>query len=80
MKVTVTHSKDDKDRQSMTVEVNNQVVFEVSEGEPEDRTLLRDFKDCAKVPALMMQFHAAGRAGINVDLKVVGTPEDPVPG
>lgn len=80
MKVLVTHSKDKHDRRAMTIEVHHQVVFEVSEGEPEDRSLLRDFKDCAKVPDLMVKMHAAGRAGLAIDLEVVGTPEEPVPG
>lgn len=41
-----------------------------SEGEPEDATLLRDYRDCYRIPAMMLLAHEAGKRGEDLTVEV----------
>lgn len=60
---------DDYDYRSFVrVEVDGEVVFSVSDGEPEDSNLGRDFSDCFNVDDLMVLAYTAGRQGETLDI------------
>ena len=50
-------------RNVLEIFVDGKRVFSVSDGEPEDATLSRDFNDCWKVGDLMKMAYEAGRTG-----------------
>jgi len=50
-------------RDKLVIKVNGKEVFEVSDGEPEDSNLSRDFSDCFKIPELMQMAYDAGKNG-----------------
>ena len=56
-------------RSSLEIEVDGKVEFSVSDGEPEDSNLNRDFSDCYSIITLMKQAWAAGRAGESFDIE-----------
>ena len=50
-------------RTSLTYTLDGQCIFAVHEGEPEDRSISRDFKDCRKLISLMRLAYEAGKRG-----------------
>ena len=66
MKIVETISTDDDYRQSLTIEVDGKQEFAVSDGEPEDSNLARDFSDCFSVVDLMKMAYDAGKNGEEV--------------
>lgn len=68
MKVTVLYYSDEAlgrmgCKQSISIEVDGVYKFEVGEGEPEDATLGRDYRDCWAIPDLMELAYQAGKKG-----------------
>ena len=68
MKVTIeTHSeetlKDYDYRDILRISFNGKQVFEVSDGEPEDGNLNRDFCDCYNIANMLQEAYEAGRKG-----------------
>jgi len=64
MKIRVFKSEDPEDwRRSLTIEIDGDRVFSVSDGEPEDTNLGRNFRDCYKVVDLLKLAWLAGKAG-----------------
>lgn len=45
------------------ITIDNKLVFEVSDGEPEDSNLGRDFGDCYLIPNLLEMAYKAGKNG-----------------
>lgn len=80
MKVTTKILSDkafeDRDyRQSLIIEIDGKKVFDVSDGEPEDSNLLRDFSDCYNIVSLMKQAYYAGKRGETFEEEDVETNE-----
>ena len=45
------------------IKINAKIVFSVSDGEPEDSNLNRDFNDVYNIPELLKLAYDAGKAG-----------------
>jgi hypothetical protein len=56
-------------RQAFHIKINDKVVFQVWDGEPEDANLSRDFSDVYSIPELMREAYSAGKQG--EDFKMV---------
>jgi hypothetical protein len=56
-------------RDHLTIEVDGKIVFDVSDGEPEDGTLSRDFCDCFSIGDLMEMAYNAGKNGESFELQ-----------
>ena len=52
-----------KYRNSLEIRIDGKKAVRFFDGEPEDATLSRDFKDCYKIPELMRTAHQAGARG-----------------
>lgn len=50
-------------RNEVIIKIDDEKVFEVRDGEPEDSNLFRDFSDVWKVPSLMQRAYDAGKKG-----------------
>jgi hypothetical protein len=50
-------------RSGLEIHIDGEKVFDVSDGEPEDSNLSRDFIDCHNIADMLKAAHAAGRAG-----------------
>jgi hypothetical protein len=50
-------------RAGLEIKIDGQTEFSVSEGEPEDATLGRDYNDCCKIPNLLILAHESGKRG-----------------
>lgn len=56
-------------RDAMQIDVDDVLMFEVSDGEPEDSNLSRDFSDVYEIPKLMQMAYEAGRKGEDFEIK-----------
>ena len=67
MKVTIETNKYNPDDweniNQLRILVNDKQEFCVSDGEPEDSNLSRDFSDCYNIGSLMQTAYNAGKAG-----------------
>jgi len=50
-------------RDRLEISINGDVVFHVSDGEPKDANLSRDFNSCFDIPELMKLAYEAGKRG-----------------
>ena len=50
-------------RDMYAIEINGKQVFSVSDGEPEDSNLSRDFSDVYSIPKLLQIVYEAGKNG-----------------
>ena len=50
-------------RDICAIEIDDKKVFRVSDGEPEDSNLSRDFSDVYSIPELMQKAYDAGKNG-----------------
>jgi len=50
-------------RDALEIRINGEKVFSVSDGEPEDANLGRDFNDAYSVPELLKRAFEAGKNG-----------------
>ena len=50
-------------RDIYAIEINDKKVFSVSDGEPEDSNLSRDFSDVYSIPTLLQIVYEAGKNG-----------------
>jgi hypothetical protein len=50
-------------RQAYQIDINSEKMLLVSDGEPEDSNLSRDFSDVYSIPDLMRKAHEAGLKG-----------------
>ena len=55
---------------------DGKTVFSVSDGEPEDANLSRDFSDCWEVPNLMKKAYEAGKRGEEFELNEINMEDD----
>ena len=55
-------------RSSLEIEIDGKVEFSVSDGEPEDSNLNRDFSDCHSITSLMQKAWEAGKNGDSFDI------------
>lgn len=62
-------------RSFLRIEVDGETAFEVSEGEPEDANLSRDFNDCLSIDDLMTAAYTAGCLGETLEIEWI-TEED----
>jgi hypothetical protein len=70
MKVTVITSEwGDECRHGLAIKVDGEKKFEVSDGEPEDSNLCRDFNDCYLIPGLMQMAYEAGKRGESLEIE-----------
>lgn len=46
-----------------TIEIDGEKVFHVSDGEPEDANLSRDFNDVWNIPDILKRVYEAGKKG-----------------
>lgn len=60
-------------RDMYVIEINDKKVFSVSDGEPEDSNLSRDFNDVYEIPKLLKLAYLAGKNGeeLTFDIRVV---------
>ena len=56
-------------RDMMSIYIDGNKVFCVSDGEPEDANLSRDFNDCLNIGNLMKQAYAAGKSGKEITFR-----------
>lgn len=56
-------------RRSLEIYINGKLIFSVSDGEPEDNSLYRNFSDCYSVVTLLEQFYILGKNGYSVKFK-----------
>jgi len=56
--------------------IDGKEVFSVSDGEPEDSNLSRDFSDCYNIPGLIERAYKAGEAG--EDFEIVESDSDDI--
>ena len=56
-------------RSALEIEIDGKVKFSVSDGEPEDSNLSRDFSDCYSIISLMQQAWAAGKNGDSLNIE-----------
>jgi len=54
---------------ALEIEIDGKVVFSVSDGEPEDSNLSRDFSDCYSIISFMKQAYEAGKRGESFDIE-----------
>ena len=54
---------------TVTVKLDDKVVFSVSDGEPEDNSLCRNFSDCSKLLQLLEKTYELGKNGVDVKFK-----------
>jgi len=54
---------------TMRIAINGTRRFKVSDGEPEDANLSRDFNDYWSIPEMMREAHAAGERGEDFVIK-----------
>jgi len=52
----------------LVIHMNDKIEFQVSDGEPEDNTLSRNFNDCYGVPRILRLAHEAGVAGDKLEI------------
>lgn len=74
MKITVKYLTDEarerRDyRDILLIQINEKQRFCVSDGEPEDANLSRDFNDCWSIPQLMKEAFEAGKNGENFEIE-----------
>ena len=62
-------------RNALEIKINGKVVFYVSDGEPEDATISRDFSDCHSVVNLMRQSYEAGKNGEEFEVEGIESDE-----
>ena len=74
MRLTVRISAKDY-RYTLTIDIDGRKAFRVSDGEPEDATLNRDFNDCYQVANLMRRAHEAGARGEPFEIEKVEVDE-----
>ena len=58
-------------RQVLEISIYGKRVFRVSDGEPEDATLNRDFNDCYQVSDLMQRAYTVGQIGGSFEIEKV---------
>lgn len=56
-------------KDALSVEIDGSVVFNVSDGEPEDATMTRDFNDCWKIDDLLEIAYIAGKRGEEFEIE-----------
>jgi hypothetical protein len=61
-------------RNYIRIYIDDKKVFSVSDGEPEDSNLSRDFSDCFKIPDLLELAYEAGANGesFEIECKTIG--------
>lgn len=62
-------------RDAMEILQDDKEIFRVSDGEPEDSNLSRDFNDCLNVPNLLEKFYNLGKDGVKVEFEHEETDE-----
>jgi len=62
-------------RDVLEILIDGKVKFLVSDGEPEDANLLRDFNDCWVIPELMHVAFDAGKNGEDFVIEEIGVDE-----
>jgi len=63
-------------RDRYVVKIDELKVFDVSDGEPEDSCLSRDFSSCYSVLELMETAYKAGKEGQEWEFKSADLPKD----
>ena len=75
MKIKTISIKEDPDdydyRDGYAIQVNDREVFSVSDGEPEDNALCRNFNACYNIIDLMKMAHEAGAKGESLEIEKV---------
>lgn len=59
---------EDEGRQVIEIHINGDKVAEFTDGEPEDRLIIRDFSDVKLITSLMAKAHTAGKNGEEFEL------------
>ena len=62
-------------RDVLTISIDGKKEFSVSDGEPEDATLGRDFNDCWSIGDLMEKAYKAGAAGESFEMEAIEVDE-----
>jgi hypothetical protein len=60
----------------MTITIDGKKVFDVSDGEPEDSNLSRDFNDCRNIPDMLKMAYKAGAKGESLEVVNEDLDED----
>ena len=69
MKVSYTIEKWDDFRRNLMIDIDDEAVFDVYDGEPEDNNLYRNFNDCFKVVDLIRMAYEAGKRGEELEVE-----------
>lgn len=79
MNVLEKHITIDEDEMMMALEIHidGELAFKVSDGEPEDSNLCRDFGACYSIGHLLQKAYDAGKAGEEFDHEVVEEMYEP---
>lgn len=77
MKVVETHEITDHDEMttSLKIEIDGDLSFYVSDGEPEDNNLYRNFSSCYAIGHLLQKAYDAGKAGEEFDHIIIDKDE-----
>ncbi|WP_298833760.1 hypothetical protein [uncultured Planococcus sp.] len=67
---------EDEMRAGLTLEIDGKMMFNVRDGESEDRLLFRDFHDCYAIKELLKYAYEAGKAGEEFEIEVIKEVED----
>lgn len=80
MKVEVIYRSEEQSerydyRGAVEIRIDGKKVFKVSDGEPEDSNLSRDFSDVYSVPALLAKAYQAGLDGETFEITKVDSDD-----
>ena len=62
-------------RDIYVIEIDDKKIFSVSDGEPEDSNLSRDFSDVYSIPELMQKAYDAGKRGEEITFEQIEVDE-----
>lgn len=57
-----------EDKECLEIWMDDKLVFNVRDGEPEDNNLCRNFLDCKSVFSLLQQAYTAGKNGEDLEI------------
>jgi len=63
--------EDNDCRSFLKITIDDKTVFDVSDGEPEDANLCRDFNGCWSIPSFIRKAHGAGLNGEPLEIEYI---------
>ena len=75
MKVTANCFRNEDWREFLDIKIDGKTVFSVHDGEPEDNSLCRNFRDCKMITSLMKLAYEAGKRGNDFSVEITSIEE-----